>query len=132
MAENVYECMFIFNANAYARNPAGAATAVDELVTSNGGEILASRLWNEQKLAYPIKGHRKGAYWLSYFRIDSSQLVKFNRACQLNDSILRHLAIKLDPRLVEPMVAVAKGETPAAKAPAEASSEAETEAVATE
>jgi len=132
VAENVYECMFIFNANAYARNPAGAATAVDELVTSNGGEILASRLWNEQKLAYPIKGHRKGAYWLSYFRIDSSQLVKFNRACQLNDSILRHLAIKLDPRLVEPMVAVAKGETPAAEAPAEASTEAKTEAVAAE
>ncbi len=132
MAENVYECMFIFNANAYARNPAGAATAVDELVTSNGGEILASRLWNEQKLAYPIKGHRKGAYWLSYIRIDSSQLVKFNRACQLNDSILRHLAIKLDPRLVEPMVAVAKGETPAAEAPAEASTEAKTEAVAAE
>lgn len=132
MAENVYECMFIFNANAYARNPAGAATAVDELVTSNGGEILASRLWNEQKLAYPIKGHRKGAYWLSYFRIDSSQLVKFNRACQLNDSILRHLAIKLDPRLVEPMVAVAKGETPAAEAPAEAKTEAKAETVAAE
>jgi small subunit ribosomal protein S6 len=132
VAENVYECMFIFNANAYARNPAGAATAVDELVTSNGGEILASRLWNEQKLAYPIKGHRKGAYWLSYFRIDSSQLVKFNRACQLNDSILRHLAIKLDPRLVEPMVAVAKGETPAAEAPAEAKAEAKAETVAAE
>ena len=132
MAENVYECMFIFNANAYARNPAGAATAVEELVTSNGGEILASRLWNEQKLAYPIKGHRKGAYWLSYFRIDSSQLVKFNRGCQLNDSILRHLAIKLDPRLVDPMVAVAKGETPAAEAPAEATADAKTETVAAE
>ena len=132
MAENVYECMFIFNDNAYARNPAGAATAVEELVTSNGGEILASRLWNEQKLAYPIKGHRKGAYWLSYFRIDSSQLVKFNRSCQLNDSILRHLAIKLDPRLVEPMVAVAKGEAPAAEAPAEASTDAEAETVAAE
>ena len=129
MAENVYECMFIFNANAYARNPAGAATSVDELVTYNGGEILASRLWNEQKLAYPIKGHRKGAYWLSYFRIDSSQLVKFNRACQLNDSILRHLAIKLDPRLVEPMVAVAKGEAPA-EAPAETSTEAKVETAA--
>jgi small subunit ribosomal protein S6 len=132
VAENVYECMFIFNANAYARNPAGAATAVEELVTSNGGEILASRLWNEQKLAYPIKGHRKGAYWLSYFRIDSSQLVKFNRSCQLNDSILRHLAIKLDPRLVEPMVAVAKGEAPAAEAPAESSTDAEAETVAAE
>ena len=114
MAENVYECMFIFNANAYARNPAGAANAVDELVKSVNGEMLASRWWNDQKLAYPIKGHRKGAYWLSYFRMDTSKMVKFNRSCQLNDMILRHLAIKLDPRLVEPMVAVAKGEVPAA------------------
>ena len=111
MAENVYECMFIFNANAYTRNPAGAANAVEELVNANSGELLASRLWNEQKLAYPIKGHRKGAYWLTYFRMDGNKMAKFNRACQLNDMILRHLAIKLDPRLVEPMVAVAKGET---------------------
>lgn len=123
MAENVYECMFIFNANAYARNPAAAANSVDELVSSNGGDMLASRLWNEQKLAYPIKGHRKGAYWLSYFRIESSKMVKFNRACQLNDTILRHLAIKLDPRLVEPMVAVAKGEVPATAETAETAEE---------
>ena len=114
MAENVYECMFIFNANAYARNPTGAANSVEEMVKSVGGELLASRLWNEQKLAYPINGHRKGAYWLTYFRIEPSKMAKFNRSCQLNDTVLRHLAIKLDPRLVDPMVAVAKGEVPAA------------------
>ena len=114
MAQNVYECMFIFNANAYARNPAGVAKAVEDLVGSIGGEILASRLWNEQKLAYPIKGNRKGAYWLTYFRADSAEMTKFNRGCQLNDSILRHLSIRLDPRLVEPMVAVAQGKTVAA------------------
>lgn len=134
MAENVYECMFIFNANAYARNPAGAANAVEEMVKSVGGEMLASRLWNEQKLAYPIKGNRKGAYWLTYFRLETSKMVKFNRACQLNDSILRHLAIKLDPRLVDPMVAVAKGETPvlddAPEGETEGKSEKKSEAVA--
>ena len=111
MAQNVYECMFIFNANAYARNPAGVAKSVEDLVGSIGGEILASRLWNEQKLAYPIKGNRKGAYWLTYFRADASGMTKFNRGCQLNDSILRHLSIRLDPRLVEPMIAVAQGKT---------------------
>ena len=114
MAENVYECVFIFNANAYARNPAAAQKAVEELLESADGEILASRLWNEQKLAFPIKGHRKGAYWLTYARIESSRLAKLNRSTQLNDSILRHLFVKLEPRLVEPMVAVAKGEVPAA------------------
>lgn len=108
--ENVYECMFIFNANAYARNPAAAQKAVEELLGSVDGEILASRLYLEQKMAYPIKGHRKGAYWLAYARIESSRIAKLNRSTQLNDSILRHLFVKLDPRLVDPMVAVARGE----------------------
>jgi small subunit ribosomal protein S6 len=129
--------MFIFNANAYARNPAGVANSVEELVKSVGGELLASRLWNEQKLAYPIKGNRKGAYWLTYFRLETSKMAKFNRACQLNDSILRHLAIKLDPRLVDPMVAVAKGEVPPSDDGADEGAETEaagekTEAVAGE
>ena len=110
MAENVYECMFIFNANTYAKNPAGVGKTVEEMVKSVDGEILASRLWNEQKLAYPINGHRKGAYWLTYARMESTTIGKLNRACQLNDGILRHLVIKIDPRLVDTMVAVAKGE----------------------
>lgn len=134
MAETFYECMFLFNANAYARNPAGAANAVEEIIKSIDGEILASRLWNEQKLAYPVGGHRKGAYWLTYFKVESTKLAKFNRACKLNDMILRHLPIKLDPRLVDPMVAVAKGEVPDApveEAPSEDKKTESSEPVAT-
>jgi small subunit ribosomal protein S6 len=104
--------MFIFNANAYARNPAGAAKNMEDMVKNLGGELLASRLWNEQKLAYPIKGHRKGVYWLSYVKIESTQLPKFNRAIQLNDLVLRHLTVKIDPRLIDALVAAAKGEAP--------------------
>lgn len=112
MAETVYECMFLFNSNSYAKNPASAQAAVEEIVGAVNGEIVVSRLWNEQKLAYPIKGHRKGTYWLVYFKAESTRLAKFNRACQLHDLVLRHLLIKLDPRLVDPMIAVAKGEAP--------------------
>lgn len=110
MARTVYECMFILNPNAYAKNPSGAANTVEQLVSSVGGKILASRLWNEQKLAYPINGHRKGAYWLTYFDIESTEMPKFNRQCQLTDIVMRHLAIRIDPRLVDTLVAVAKGE----------------------
>jgi small subunit ribosomal protein S6 len=101
--------MFIFNANAYARNPAGAANNIEELVKSLGGEILANRLFDERKLAYPINGHRKGVYWLTYARMESTTITKFNRACQLNDMILRHMVVKIDPRLVDAMVSVAQG-----------------------
>jgi small subunit ribosomal protein S6 len=80
------------------------------MVEKLGGEMLANRLWTEQKLAYPIKGHRKGVYWLSYFRLDSARLTEFNRACQLNEAIVRHLVLKLDPRLVDILVAHALGQ----------------------
>ena len=127
MASNVYECMYILDANAYARNPAGASESIQKMVDKVDGEMLASRLWNEQKLAYPIKGRYKGAYWLSYFRCDSSRLVEFNRACQLNDIVLRHLAVKIEPRLVDALVGAARGEA-VAEAPAETGDEATAEA----
>ena len=112
MASNVYECMFILDSNRYARDPGGVAAQIPLMVESCGGEMLASRLWNEQRLAYPIHGHRKGAYWLSYFRMDTDKVVEFNRACQLNENVLRNLTLKVEPRLVDTLVAHARGEAP--------------------
>lgn len=113
MAEQVYECMFIFDSNRFARDPGGVSGKIAETVEKIGGEVLASRLWNEQKLAYPINGHRKGVYWLSYVRLESTLNSKLNRELQLNDNILRHLVVKIDPRLVDTLVAIARGERPA-------------------
>ena len=112
MATTAYECMFILESNAYGRDPGGMANRIKDVIENAGGKILASRLWNEQRLAYPIEGHRKGVYWLTYFELDSEQLSKFTRAVQLTDAVIRHLTLRLDPRLVEPMVAAARGEVP--------------------
>ena len=109
MAQNVYECLFILDSNRYARDPNGATAAIPEMIENLEGEILANRLWNEQRLAYPINGQRKGTYWLTYFRLESTRLSEFNRACQLNDSILRNLTLKVDPRLVDTLVDHALG-----------------------
>ncbi len=109
MAQNVYECMFIFDSNRYARDPGGVSGQIPQMVQTLGGEVLASRLWNEQKLAYPINGQRKGTYWLTYFRLEGEKLTQFTRACQLNDNILRNLTLKIDPRLVDTLVSHALG-----------------------
>ena len=37
---------------------------------------------------------------------------EFERAIQLNDNVMRSLTLKIDPRLVDHLVAPAKGETP--------------------
>lgn len=111
MAKNGYELMFILDSNAYARNPAGAGETIQKMIESLDGEVQASRLWNEQKLAYPVRGRYKGTYWLTYFRLDGNRLTELNRACQLNDMVLRHLCVRIDERIFETLVAAAHGHT---------------------
>jgi small subunit ribosomal protein S6 len=58
----------------------------------------------DRRLAYPIGQHRKGTYWLTYFKLDSMKLVELNRDFKLNDNIVRSLVLKVDPRLVDVLV----------------------------
>jgi small subunit ribosomal protein S6 len=102
---NVYEGMYILDSNRYARDPGGVPRQIDDLIKQLGGEMLVSRLWSEQKLAYPIKGQAKGTYWLTYFRFDSSRLTELNHRTKLNENVLRSLVLKIDARLVDTMVA---------------------------
>ena len=99
MATNTYEGMFILDSNRYARDPDGTSGEIPKLIEGLQGEVLVSRLWEERRLAYPIKGHRKGTYWITYFRIDGSQLSDLERRCQINDLFLRPLFPNRLPRL---------------------------------
>ncbi|HEX6961390.1 MAG TPA: 30S ribosomal protein S6 [Lacipirellula sp.] len=112
MAENtaVYEGLFILDANKFARDRDSLPREVEGLVEAVDGELLVSRLWEERRLAYPIKGQRKGAYWLMYFRMPTLRLTELTRSCEINDSILRQLFVKLPEALVDPIIAHAKGE----------------------
>jgi small subunit ribosomal protein S6 len=100
----VYEGMFILDASKYSRDPAGMSQQVVDLIQQHGGTVLASRLWDERKLAYPIKGHKKGVYWLTYFRRPSGNLVALERQCEITDDILRKLVLKVEPRIADALV----------------------------
>lgn len=113
MADNtaVYEGLFILDSNKFARDRDSLSREIEGFVEAIDGEILVSRLWEERRLAFPIKGQRKGAYWIMYFRAPTLRLKELNRACEISDSVLRQLCVKLPPSLVDPIVAHAKGET---------------------
>jgi len=104
MATNVYEGLFIFDSDLYAKGADEVSSQVASIVEQLGGEVLLSRLWDERKLAYPVKGHRRGTYWLAYFRIDPSSVKELSRQFQLSGSILRFLILLVDPRLVDTLV----------------------------
>jgi small subunit ribosomal protein S6 len=102
--QNAYEGMFILDSNRYGRDQSGISSQITATITKLGGEILVSRLWEERRLAYPINGQRKGTYWLTYFRLDSEQLVTLNREFHLNENVIRSLILKIDARIVDALV----------------------------
>ncbi len=109
MANVTYEGMFLLDSNKYAANPQGTTAEVTGLLERVGAKVLATRPWQDGKLAYPINGHRKGLHFLVYFSMESRQLHELDRLVKFNESILRHMVIKLPVALIEPMLAMATG-----------------------
>lgn len=127
-----YEGMFIFDPNRYSREPDAVSKQVTALITKLGGEVLVSRLWEERRLAYPINGMRKGVYWITYFKLESRKLNELYEAARINESIMRTLALRIDPRIADTLVAHALGHGKPKAEPAPAAAPAATEAPAAE
>ncbi len=103
MAQRNYECMFVLNSGKYASDPAGAENVLMEMFARLEAEVVAKSPWQDGRLAYPINGHRKGLHFLTYFRMDGSQVKELNRLCKLNDLVLRHMVIEHSETLFDAM-----------------------------
>jgi small subunit ribosomal protein S6 len=110
MPANVYECMFLLDTNKVSGDVPNAAKQLHALLERNHAEVLASRPWDERRLAYPIRGHKKGLYYLTYFRTEGKNIAGIERDCALTELILRTLILKVDPKHVDLMLQVARDE----------------------
>ena len=110
MPANVYECMFLLDTNKVSGDVPAAAKQLHTIFEKNSAEVLATRPWDERRLAYPIKNHKKGLYYLTYFRSEGKNLINIERDVALNEMVLRSLVLRVDPKMVETMLALARDE----------------------
>lgn len=116
MPVNTYEGMFLLDSAQAAAAWDDSVQRVHDILTKHGSEIVASRQWDERRLAYPIEGHKKGTYLLTYFRTDGANLKEIVSDCHLSDLILRELILKVHPKLEEHLVNQAMTSNPNAEA----------------
>ncbi|MGC8640930.1 MAG: 30S ribosomal protein S6 [Isosphaeraceae bacterium] len=112
MALNTYEGMFLLDSAKAAAAWDDTVKHVHDILTKHSSEIVASRQWDERRLAYPIAGHKKGTYLLTYFKTDGSMLKEIVADCRLSDLIIRELILKVPPKLEEHLVNQAMTSTP--------------------
>jgi small subunit ribosomal protein S6 len=110
MAQSTYECMFLLDANKVSGDIPAAAQQLHAVFERNHAEVLASRPWDERRLSYPIKGQKKGLYYLTYFKTEGKNLVGIEGDFALNEMVLRSLVIRIDPKLVDTMLTLARDE----------------------
>src|SRR3954453_14955349 len=90
---STYEAMFLLDSAKAAAAWEDTVKHVHDILTKHQSEIVASRQWDERRLAYPITGHKKGTYLLTYFRTEGAALKEIVADCRLSDLILRELVL---------------------------------------
>lgn len=109
MVQNLYEGMFILDSGKYAANPDSGTNHVLEILQKSGATIVAHRPWADGKLAYAVKGHKKGLHLLTYFTMPSNGLTEVTRQVHLSEIILRHMVLKHPKVLFDAMVNALSG-----------------------
>src|SRR3954453_15696342 len=104
--------MFLLDSTKVAVSWDESVKHVHDILTKHHSEIVASRQWDERRLAYPISGHKKGTYLLTYFRTEGATLKEIVADCPLSDVIVRELVLKVHPKLADHLVNQAMTSTP--------------------
>ena len=90
--KKTYEGMFLLPAG-----ESGARTATDpvkNILEKNQARVLSIKPWDERRLAYDIRGHKRGLYVLSYFEAPTDSIPEIEHDCRLDERILRVLILR--------------------------------------
>lgn len=68
----------------------------ENLMVVGGGEILKKDSWGMRKLSYPIKKVFRGHYVNYDFVGTPENVAEMERLMRIDDSVLRHMIIRLD------------------------------------
>ncbi len=104
--------------------------AVEEVITSNGGEIAATDAMGMRKLAYPIQKNERGYYHVIYYKVAPSAISEIERRFRINENLLRFMTVKYENK--KEITAWNKMVEKAKNAPAPATEEKKEEAASEE
>jgi ribosomal protein S6 len=92
---NQYEAMFLFDP-ALAPDYGKAKEEVERILRRAEAETVFLEKWEERKLAYEIRGRKRGLYVLAYFNSSGAKVTGIERDAQLSEMILRVLVTRAD------------------------------------
>jgi len=91
-----YELMYIIQPAIEEEAKKVLVERFNEVLTSNGAEIIESKEWGKRRLAYEINDLREGFYQIVKINSGSEAINEFTRLANINEDIIRHIAVRKD------------------------------------
>ena len=101
---NRYEGMFLFPQSGTA-DLNGCVDQIKSILERNNAQVISVSKWDERRLAYDIKGNKRGVYFLVYFEAAGEGMQKMERDFNLSEQLLRWLIVRADHLTLEQMQA---------------------------
>ncbi|MCA1061110.1 30S ribosomal protein S6 [Rossellomorea aquimaris] len=89
-----YEVMYIVRPNIDDESKKAVVERFDNVLSTNGAEIIESKDWGKRRLAYEINDFRDGFYQLVKMNATSDAVNEFDRLAKISDDIIRHIVVK--------------------------------------
>lgn len=93
-----YETMFIVKPTLVEEEIGSKIDFYKEVITKNGGSIETCLDMGMRNLAYEINKHRRGYYFVIYFKAQSSLILELERLYRVNEDILRFIVLKYESK----------------------------------
>ena len=91
-----YEILFIVRPDLEEKAINETFKKFESILVDNGAKVLSSKELGQKELAYEIKKHKTGYYFLINVESDSKAINEFERVATLSEDVIRHLIIKED------------------------------------
>ncbi len=92
-----YEIMFIVRPDLEEKAVKDVAKSFEKVLKDNGAKIVESKELGQKELAYEIKNHKTGFYFLVNIEAkDANAINEFNRLALISEDVIRHLITKED------------------------------------
>ena len=89
-----YELMYIIRPNIEEDAKKALVERFNEILTSNGAEIIESKDWGKRRLAYEINDFREGFYQIVKVNAETVAIDEYTRLANISEDIIRHIAVR--------------------------------------
>src|SRR5258706_10212735 len=88
--------MFLLDNQVVREDWKKAKSLITDVLKKHGARVLCTRRWDERRLAYSIRRHRRATFCLTYYEMPDEGITALRRDLDLSETILRYLILAKD------------------------------------